>query len=186
MVEEQNLEILSTAFKYLTINQVVVLLLHLLITIALVMALKRGNQDRTHVVTALSPEQIHQLERNFATKYEQTQKETKAAMLDMLSILETHRRLLETNYSLQRAAADHSLTILEGGVSHVHSTGPSDWYDHVKNSMCRSNPKPPRPPAPIDPHTTYYTDNRLPTGEGSPAVLPVTSSATAQFQQKVT
>ena len=182
MIEDVNLQLLSTTFKYITITQCIALLIHLLLTAALVITLNRRGRDRQHIVTALSPEQIQQLETNFATKYEKEQKESKSLMLDMLHILETHKKVMESQYRLQQAACDHSLHILDAGTP--HSTGSHGWFNNMRSSMRQTSSVPPRPPAPIDPHT-FYVDDRLPTGE-SPAVLPVTSSTTSQFQQTVT
>ena len=182
MIESVNLQVLSTTFKYITITQCIALLIHLLLTAALVITLNRRARDRQHIVTALSPEQIQQLETNFSTKYEKDQKESKNLMLDMLQILETHKKVMESQYRLQQAACDHSLHILDAGTP--HSTGSHGWFNNMRSSMRQTSSIPPRPPAPIDPHT-YYVDGRLPTGE-SPAVLPISSSTTSQFKQTVT
>ena len=103
-------------------------------------------------------------------------------MLDMLGILETHKAVMESQCRLQQAACGHSLHILDAGAP--PSTEPHGWFNHMRNSMRKSAYKPARPPPPLGPHT-FYANDRLPTGE-SPAILPVTSSTTAQFPRKVT
>ena len=184
MIEHLNLELLASHFLYLTINQGVVLVLHLLITMALILTLHKRNQERPHVITALTPEQIQALEANFSQKYERELKEQRNILLDVLHLMETHKRLLESNYRLQQAACDHSLHILD-----AQPQPAGGWLDTMRSSMRKTKNQPPRPPPPIGPNTLFYGGDGPPMGESpnSPATLLISPSDTATVgTQKVT